>query len=111
MNVTTSYGTWANHGDRRNASVEATILDAINGGDSDWQERMETSGALDRIADDYRDAIDDALPEGISISGNEFIGLHHTDPDYTDAIGDFDIRAAIEDIDLYAIIQKHDVDN
>lgn len=111
MYVTTSYGTWVNHGDSTNVSVEATIMDNINGGGSDWQERMETSGALDRIASDYRAAIDDALPEGISISGNEFIGLHQTDPDYTDEIGDFNIREAIQGIDLFEIIQKHDVDN
>jgi len=110
MNVTTSYGTWNNHGDSSNLSVEATIVDAINGGDSYWRERMETSGALDRIASDYRDAIDNALPEGISISGDEFIGLHHTDPDYTDEIGDFDISEAIQGIDLFEIVQKHDVD-
>ncbi|RPK56180.1 hypothetical protein EES43_24370 [Streptomyces sp. ADI96-02] len=111
MNVTTSYGTWNNHGDSGNLSVEASIVDAINGGPSDWQERMESSGALDLIASDYRDAIEDALPAGISIAGNEFIGLHHTDPDYTDEIGDFDIREAIQDVDLWTIIQKHDVDN
>jgi len=111
MNITTSYGTWVNHGDSYNVSVEASIADAISGGDRDWRERMETSGALDRIASDYRDAIDNALPEGISIAGDEFIGLHHTDPDYTDEIGDFDIAEAIKDIDLFAIIQKHDVDN
>ncbi|MFF3094187.1 hypothetical protein [Streptomyces cyaneofuscatus] len=111
MNVTTNYGTWNNHGDSGNLTVEASIVDAINGGDSDWQERMESSGALDLIASDYRDAIEDALPAGISIAGNEFIGLHHTDPDYTDEIGDFDIREAIQDVDLWTIIQKHDVDN
>lgn len=111
MNVTTSYGTWVNHGDSGNVSVEATLVDAINGGDSDWQERMESSGALARIASDYRDAIEEALPEGISISGNEFIGLHRTDPEYTDEIGDFDIRGAIQGIDVWKIIQKHDVDN
>lgn len=111
MNITTSYGTWNNHGDSGNLTVEASIMDAINGGDADWQDTMESSGALARIASDYRDAIDAAFPDGISITGNEFIGLHHTDPDYTDEIGDFDIREAIQGIDLFAIVQKHDVDN
>ncbi|MEO3976287.1 hypothetical protein [Streptomyces sp. CAU 1734] len=111
MNVTTGYGTWNNYGDSGNVSVEATIVDAITGGDSEWQDRMETSGALDRIAADYRDAITGTLPDGISMAGNEFIGLHHTDPDYTDEIGDFDISEAVRRVDLQAIIQKHDVDN
>ncbi|PPS89594.1 hypothetical protein [Streptomyces sp. MH60] len=110
MNITTGYGSWVNHGDRDNVSVEASIADAVSGGPRDWLERMEESGAFDRIAADYRTAIDEALPRGISISGNEFIGLHQTDPDYTDAIGDFDIAHAICGIDLQEIIERHDVD-
>lgn len=111
MYVTTGYGTWVNYGDQYNVSVEGTILTAINGGDTDWQERMEASGALARIASDYRDAIDDALPAGISISGDDFIGVHHTDPNYTEEVAEFDIAEAIRDIDLNEIIKKHDVDN
>lgn len=109
--ITTEFGSWANHGDEWNVSVEASIADAINGGDNDWQERMETSGALDRIASDYRDAVNDALPYGIWLTGNEFIGLHQSDPDCTDEILEFDISAAVKEIDLMEIIQKHDVDN
>lgn len=108
--ITTGYGTWCNHGDRDNVTVEATIADAVNGGDRDWQERMEAAGAFDRIAEDYRDAINEALPDGIALCGNDFIGLHHTDPNYTDAVGDFDIAEAIKAIDLQAIIMRHDID-
>lgn len=110
MHVTTGCGSWCNHGDRSNVSVEATIADAVSGADLDWLERMEATGAFDRIAADYRTAIDEALPRGISISGNEFIGLHRTDPEYTDEIADFDIGEAIRGIDLQAIINRHDVD-
>lgn len=108
--ITTNYGAWVNHGDRYNVTIEASILDAINGGDSDWRERMETGGALDRIASDYRAAINAALPDGLYLTGDEFIGLHHSDPNYTDEVGSFDIGQAIEQIDLFEIIQKHDVD-
>lgn len=107
--ITTDCGTWCNHGDNSNVSVEASIADAINGGDSDWQERMETSGALERVAADYRDAINEALPDGIWLTGNDFICLHHSDPNYTDEIADFDISEAIEKIDLFEIVEKHDV--
>jgi hypothetical protein len=110
MQITTGYGSWNNHGDRDNVTIEASIADAVNGAPRDWHERMEESGAFDRIAADYRSAIDDALPEGIALSGNEFIGMHHTDPGYTDAVGDFDIAAAIKAINLQAIIERHDVD-
>ncbi|MFE9382408.1 hypothetical protein ACFYMO_04090 [Streptomyces sp. NPDC007025] len=109
MTTTTGYGTWCNHGDRFNVSVEASILDAINGGDSEWQQRMETSGALDRIASDYRDAIDNALPEGVHLAGNDFLGPFYP-ADYTWE-GELNISEIIEDIDLFAIIQRHDVDN
>lgn len=104
MIPTTSIGTWCNFGDSWNTSVEATIADFLNGGDADWRERMEESGAADRIAEDYRDAVEAVLPEGISICGNEFIA---------DVDVDFDsdeIKEAIEAIDLGAIVERHDVD-
>ncbi|MGP3979451.1 hypothetical protein ACTWQF_36680 [Streptomyces sp. 8N114] len=109
MNITTDYGSWVNHGDHLNVSVEATVLDAINGGDSEWQERMEIAGALDRIASDYRKAINEALPEGVHLVGNDFIGPYYeADHVWT---GELDIAAVIEDVDLFAIIERHDVDH
>lgn len=115
MTTTRDYGTWNNHGDRYNLSVEASIGDAINGGDADWRERMESSGALDRIADDYRDAINDALPRGVALCGNDFYGpAYSEDCDWdgypvTDT-GGLDIREIVEGVDLGEIIERHDVD-
>lgn len=110
MATTTNYGTWYNH-TGYNLTPGADILDAINGGDSPWQQRMEESGALERIESDWRDAIQAALPDGVWLTGNEFIGPHDSDPTFTDEIADFDIKAAIENIDLEKIIEKHDVDS
>lgn len=107
MYTKTSYGTWANHGDSFNVSVEATILDAINGGDGDWQKRMENTGALGRVASDYRDAINEALPEGVSLAGDDFYGPWY-EADYT-WDGELDIAAIVKGIDLTAIIKRHDV--
>lgn len=104
MIPTTSIGTWCNFGDSYSTSVESTIADFLNGGDADWRERMEESGATARIAEDYRDAVDAVLPVGISLCGNEFIA---------DVDVDFDadeIKEAIEEIDLGAIVERHDVD-
>lgn len=104
MIPTTCIGTWVNYGDRWNTSVEATIAGFLNGGDADWRERMEESGAVDRIAEDYRAAVDAVLPEGISLCGDEFIA---------DVDVDFDadeIREAIEEIDLGEIVERHDAD-
>ncbi|MEU5959232.1 hypothetical protein [Streptomyces sp. NPDC047525] len=106
--ITTGYGSWYNH-TGSNTSPEGDIADYMNGGGSDWCERMDKAGATEAIADEYREAVCTALPAGIYLTGDEFIGLHHSDPDYTDEIGDFDIRAAIEEIDLGGIVAKHDI--
>lgn len=116
MTTTTSYGTWNNHGDRSNLTVEATVTDFINGGDSEWRERCEKSGAFDAMVDDYRQAIADALPDGVSIAGNDFYGPYYAaDKDFdgypVDEDGDLDIAAIIADIDLGEIVDRHDPDN
>ena len=113
MTTTTSYGTWYNH-TGHNPTPGADILDAINGGDEDWRERMQTSGALDRIETSWRQAIQSALPVGVTLAGNEFIGPYENRgfPGYpTDEDGGLDIKAIVEDIDLMAIVEAHDVDS
>lgn len=108
MVTTTGYGTWNNHGDRSNLTVEATIADFINGGDDDWRERIETSGAFEKMAADYRAEINEALPDGVSLCGNEFIGPYYAaDCDWD---GDLDISGIIGSVDLGAIVERHDPD-
>jgi hypothetical protein len=108
MTTTTDFGSWTNHGDRYELTVESTVLNFIGGGDSDWRERVETSGAFDRMVSDYRDAIQAALPEGVFLTGNEFIGPYSAD-DYT-WDGELDIHAIVESIDLGAIVDANDPD-
>lgn len=115
MTPTTEYGTWNNYGDKGNETVEASIIDAINGGEADWCERVETTGALGRMAAAYRSAINDALPEGVVLFGNEFIGPYapaagQFDGYPADEDGDLDIHAIVEGIDLASIIEQHDPD-
>lgn len=106
--TTTSYGTWLNHGDDTNDTVGGTILDAVNGGDREWIERMEASGALERIEDDYRAAINAALPERVSLlRSNEFQGPKF-EADYTWK-DDFEIKDVVKGVDLQEIIDRHDV--
>ncbi|MFD3516258.1 hypothetical protein [Streptomyces sp. NPDC058657] len=107
--ITTGYGSWYNH-TGSNLNPESDIADYMNGGGTDWCERMDEAGATKAIADDYRAAVDAALPDGIYLTGDEFLGLHRTDPNYSDEIGDFDIKGAIAEIDLGPIVQKHDID-
>lgn len=106
--TTTDYGTWCNHGDRNNESVEASIADAVNGGDREWRERMEAAGAFEKIADDYRAAINKALPDRVSLNGNEFLGPAY-EADYTWEPGTLDIEETVKGVDLNEIIERHDV--
>lgn len=108
MTTNTSFGTWVNHGDNHNVTVEATIADYLSGGDTDWRERVENTGAFDRMATDYRDAINKALPASVSLCGNEFYGPYY-EADY-DWTGELDIAEIIEGVDLGAIVERHDPD-
>lgn len=105
--ITTGYGSWYNH-TGSNTSPAGDVLDAINGGDNDWQRLMEESGALDRIETEYYHAVQNTLPDGIWLTGEEFIGRHESDPLYTDELAEFDIGEAVRSVDLYAIIERHE---
>ncbi|MFI0156174.1 hypothetical protein [Streptomyces lydicus] len=104
--TTTEFGTWANYGDQYNVSVEASVGDAISGGDADWRERLEASGAFARIVAEYRDAINAALPERVALAGNDFYGPHFKD-DYT-WDGELDIAETVQGVDLMAIVERND---
>lgn len=109
MTTTTDYGSWVTDGDRANATTGGTVADYINGGDAGWRNRVESSGAFDRMVSDYRDAINDALPDGVSLIGDQFIGPYYAEDRTWD--GELDIAAIVESIDLGAIVQRHDPDN
>jgi hypothetical protein len=109
MTTTRNYGSWSIHGDSHNVSVEASIADAVSGGDREWRERMEDSGAFARVARDYRTAINEALPDGVSLLGNEFQGPAYED-DYT-WTGELSIREVVKGVDLDKIVERHDVDS
>ena len=104
MTTTTSYGTWVNHGDHANVTLEATIADAVSNADREWREAMEAAGAFDTIADAYRNAINEALPAGVTLVGNDFDGPASYDGDVEDTT---DIAEIIQCIDLFEIIERH----
>ncbi|MFD7016156.1 hypothetical protein [Streptomyces sp. NPDC059928] len=113
MTTTTSYGNWCNRVNQYSTSPDSDILDYINGGDADWQEMLDKTGALDKIKDAYRRAIDAALPPSISLCGSDFIGP--ADPEDgefdgypADDYGSLDFEAMVEDIDLGAIVDYYD---
>lgn len=114
MTTTTDYGTWVSKGDRSNTCVEGTIADVVSGADSEWRRTMEECGAFKAIARDYRDAINAALPDGVSLCGDDFYGPYYEDDREfdghpVDEDGNLDIAAIIEGIDLEEIIDRYDV--
>jgi hypothetical protein len=116
MSVTTPYGTWNNHGDRYELTVGASVANAISGGDSDWTTRVMDGGHFDSMVSDYRDAINSALPDSVSLCGDEFIGPYRPDEDEwagypTDEYNSLDIHAIVESVDLNKIVERHDPDN
>jgi hypothetical protein len=108
MVTTTSYGTWCNRVSPYSTSPESDILDFINGGDSEWRRRVEETGAFERIADQYRAAINDALPANVSLCGDEFIGPYY-DKD-CDWEGELDIAEIVQAVDLGTIVEHWDPD-
>lgn len=111
--TTTSYGTWTSRIDSLSTGPDADVLDHINGGDSDWRELLETSGARREIQAAYRDAIEAALPADVSLCGDEFIGpAHPEDAEFdgypVDADGRLDLAGCIREIDVEAIVERHD---
>lgn len=111
--TTTSYGTWCNQIAPFSTSPDVDVVDFIGGADSDWLERVEKSGALEEMKAAFRAAIEAALPDSISLCGDEFIGPAHPDDGEfdgypTDEDGDLDLKACLEDIDLTPIVDAND---
>lgn len=112
--TTTSYGTWCNQVSPYSTSPDADVLDYINGGDNDWQQLLDASGALATIQAEYRQAINAALPPSVSLCGDEFIGPAYPDDNEWDGypvdnMGGLDIKACVEDIDLQPILERNDI--
>ncbi|MDP5310435.1 hypothetical protein [Streptomyces poriferorum] len=111
--TTTSYGTWCNRVNSTSTSPDSDVLDYINGGDNAWQERLHASGAVTLIQSEYRDAINAALPDSVSLCGDEFIGPADPEDDEfegypTDEYGTLDFATLVEDINLEPIVDRND---
>lgn len=116
MPATTTYGHWTTIVDSTTSTLEQAVLEFISGADRDWITALKNSGALEDIIAEYREAINDALPPGVTLTGSsEFIGPFEHAPDawagypVTDT-GDLDIGAIVRSVDLSAIVERHDPD-
>ena len=103
MTTTTSYGTWSNHAG--NLTVESSVYDALGSYSSDYD--------VDAIVAGYRAAINHALPDSVSLHGDEFYGpFHATDQNFdgypATEDGDLDIKTIVDSIDFWAIAARHE---
>lgn len=105
--TTTSYGTWNNRVDPHALTVEQTVCEALVGYADEYD--------IDAIAADYRAAINEALPEGVALAGDEFVGPYY-DRDATwgpelEKDGRLDIESIVDGVDFWAIVAKHEITN
>lgn len=105
MSTTTSYGTWNNRVEHFALTVEQTVVEALG----DYAHEYD----VEAIARDYRDAINKALPQGVTLAGDEFIGPHHPNPREfegypVDDRGVLDIKAIVDTVDFWEIANRHE---
>jgi hypothetical protein len=105
---TTSYGTWATYA--HVLSIRNTVDDYIAGGGDEWVTDVHATGAFDRIVDDFRTAINQNLPGGITLNGDDFYGPYPLADGVRPADLKKTIPAVIEAVDLAAIVERHDPD-
>lgn len=102
--TTTNYGSWLN------TVGDLGVAYTINIHVGDYEDDYD----MDAIKDEYLEAVDAALPNGVFLSGDEFIGPFHEEDRHFDGYplddeGELDIAAIIESIDLPAIVDKHEL--
>lgn len=113
MTTTTSYGTWTTRVAPYSTGPDADVVDYLNGGEADWRERVERSGALAEMQRAYREAINAALPASVSLCGDEFIGPAYPEEGEFDGYpvdedGNLDLGPIVEEIDLGPIVDFYD---
>lgn len=115
--TTTSYGTWNNQVEPYSLTVAQSVLEAFGSG-----EGVEDFD-LAAIEADYREAINNALPPHVTLTGDEFIGpAYDKDIDWTgypvedvpagledEVDAPLDIKAIIDSIDFWEIAARHEL--
>ncbi len=106
MTTTTGYGTWLNRVDPLSLTVEQTIGEILGDYADDYD--------LDGLAGAYRAAINEVLPDSVTLSGNQFIGPYYdADCDFagypvTDG-GRLDIKAIVDEVDFCVLAEQFDL--
>lgn len=93
MNATTSYGNFTNF-----APESATLADYIAGALGDYAADYD----LTAIETEVRAALNAALPEGVSLAGNELYGP------YDERSREIDYPAVLGRVDFWEIAARHE---
>lgn len=93
MNATTDYGAWSDF------TNHYQPLDVV----SDYLNEFAADYDVEAIVNDYVDAVNAALPDGVTLNGNLFFGPHPRPDDSSERI-----REAIESVDLAPIAARHE---
>lgn len=111
MPTTAVYGNWTTLVDDNASTVEQTVSRFLAEADPDWAATLEANGVLEDIIEEYRNAINNALPAGITLAGSEFIGPVDCDPaewnGYPVTGDELDIAEIVAGVDLGAIVERH----
>lgn len=95
MTTTTDYADWADVMHEGTATVEDHVAAALDGYTGDYD--------VPAIVSDYREAINQALPQGVTLHERLITGPYPLDHELHAAI-----RPAVESVDFWAIVARHD---
>ena len=105
--ITTSYGTWCSRVDAYALTVEQSVVESLG----DFADEYD----VEALADDYRQAINEALPPGVSLVGDEFIGPAYPEPGQFDGYPhdqySVDIKSIVDSVDFWSIAARHEITN
>lgn len=96
-NATTDYGTWSNLTGGGSARLEDSVADYLGEYGDEYD--------VDAICDEYRDAVNNILPDRVALVGNDLYGPYATRNEF-----DWEeISEELETIDLAAIVDRHEI--
>lgn len=94
MTTTRSYGSWNRATGHSTLTLDGEVADALLAG-VDFNDYSEAQ--IDAVAAAYRAAINEALPEGVALCGDEFYGPADADtPDLAEIVDSVDFWSIAE---------------
>lgn len=96
--TTTSYGSWASVTQTEGITLEAGVSEALGDFADDYD--------IEAVCAGYRAAINEGLPAGVVLAGNEFYGPAY--PQDQDWDGELAIKAIVEDVGFWEIAARYD---